>query len=336
MPFPTPKTSLASVETTLMDSITTEAFLASMDLKLYDHLKPAPQTAGVLAKTLNLKESPLAALLDILVAKDILTNGEQGYANSLMAEEYLVSTSPLYQGTAIQMQRKHNEQIRTNLFPMLKGESPQRKNTDESWGHAETMNATLQHALNGQIQVASEFIATLAGFDDLKQMADVGGNHGQYSMELLDKNPGMHSTIFDLPNVVGASSMRCEALGYGDRIACEPFDLLKDSLPEASFDLVFVSHILYACANDLDTAIAKLFKALKPGGYLASHHFAPEGGASEHYKTNVQFITTLLGYDSHFLPRSSLETAMHNAGFTEMHHTFTGKDGQTLLLVGRK
>lgn len=336
MPFPNPKTSSSPIDNVMMEVISVEAFFTSVDLKLFDKLESGPLTADELASSLGVEAKPLGALLDILVNKEFLNKDADGYGNTAMAQEYLLSSSPLYQGTFVLAQRKLNENVRTNMLPMLKGESSEREKTDDSWAESETMNATLQHALNGQIQDAVDYLSALEGFQAFERMADIGGNHGQYSMELLNNNPGLQSTIYDLPNVTEIAAQRCRTMGYDKRIACEPFNILTDKLPADTYDLIFTSHILYGCLDRLDDVLATLYDALAPGGYFASHHFHPESGTSLDYKASIDFLTKLMGYETHFITRELLETGMAKAGFTGIQQTFTGADKQTLLLVGRK
>ncbi len=336
MPYPTPQTTIAPIEETFQEVVTTEAILIALELALFDHLASEAMPVKALADLLGVKAKPLAAMLDVLAHKGLLEKTGERYANTVLASEYLVSSAPLYHGKALSLQHHFNERIRGNLFDMLKGDSSQREETDNQWGQADIMIGTLQHALNGQIQGATQYLAGLEGFSDFREMADIGGNHGQYSMELLDQNPQLKSTLYDLPSVTEAAAKRCRDMGYGQRIICKPFDIRNDTLPANTYDFIFISHLLYGCSDQLDKVFVNVHNALKPGGYMASHHFAPEGGASVQYKANVQFITRLMGYDMHFIPKSMLEPAMNKAGFTDMQQTFTGVDNQTLLLVGRK
>ncbi len=336
MPFPTPKTSLAPVEHVLMESISAQAIIDAVRMNLFDHLSGKPMSAATLAETMELKAEPLEAMLDVLVDRRLLTIDGRTYANTEMAEEYLVSSSPLYQGKALDLQHSHNELLRRSLPTLLKGGEMERQKTDEAWAEGDTMDGTLQHALNGQLQGAVAYLKNLPEFASFRTMADIGGNHGHYSMELLEQNSDLTSTILDLPHVTGPAMQRCSRLGYADRISCKPFDLRNDELPAEAYDFVFASHILYACVNDFEKTFGNIHRSIKPGGCFASHHLSPEGGASPLYRTNVELITRLMGYETHFLSRQDLEKSLTAAGFGGFTHIFTGCDGQTLLLVARK
>ena len=94
--------------------------------------------------------------------------------------------------------------------------------------------------------------------------------------------------------------------------------------------------MLYACKRELPKVLAMIRDALTPDGRFASHHFAPEGGTSAGYRTAVEFVTRLSGYDTHFLSQEELEAALLDSGFVLKAQTFTGPDKRALLLVAAK
>ena len=49
-------------------------------------------------------------------------------------------------------------------------------------------------------------------------MCDLGGNHGFYTMALLDRNSRLRGTICDLPEVVKLAKEVIPEMGYSDRI----------------------------------------------------------------------------------------------------------------------
>lgn len=336
MAFPKPTTSFAPVDDIIMEALNARVLMEALGMKLFDHLSGSPMPASQLAQSMGFDAERLESFLDILANRELLSNSGGTYANTPRAEEFLVSTASLYQGQAMEMQRIFNDNVCDNISALLKGEGMAREKTDDSWSDGLTMDGMLQHALTGQLQEAVEFIGALPEFPSFRTMADVGGNHGHYTMELLEQNPDLTGTILDLPDVMEPARARCERFGFGKRITCQPFDLRTDDLAEEAYDLVLTSHMLYACEEDLETPLARIFKSVKPGGCFVSHHFAREGGASQTYKTTVELLTRLSGYGTHFLSRSELEKALGRVGFSDFSHTFTGTKGQTLLLVARK
>ncbi len=336
MPFPKPTTSFSPVENILCESVNAQAILYAVRMNIFDHLEKFPLDVSSLAQKTGQAENPMEALLDILAERGLLTKENGKYANTAMTSEYLVNTSPLYQGKALELNEQFYTMIRESMSRLMAGEDMRREETDASWSMPETMDGTLQNALNGQLQMAVDFIAELPEFSSMQTMADVGGNHGHYSMELLHRNPQLHSTLFDLPHVMEVATQRCKANGFEDRMTCKPLDIRTEKMPKKAFDLIFTSHLLYACVQNLEETFENFHNALKHGGCFVSHHFTQESNASSLYRNTTEFITRLAGYETHHLSRSLLESALRKAGFTKFEHTFTGFDKGTLLLVARK
>lgn len=336
MPFPEPEHSFTDIETLFMQSITADAVLAAVDMKLFDHTHAKPVKAQALALTLNLLPEPLEAMLTMLTASGLLVATDEGFMNTPMIDEHLVSTSPLYRGDALLVRKMFENLVKQDMSALLKGEKNPPKHSGVRWADTRSIRSMLQHTLDGQLQGATEFLTGLPEFPSFRTMVDIGGNHGQYSMELLARNPELTGTILDLPEVAEAARKRCEEAGYGERIHCQPFDLNKDTLSENAYDLALTSHSLYMCIDRLDEVIGSIAASLRPGGCFASHHFSREGGLPEHHLATNEFINRLSGRKSHFLERDRLEGILSRNGFSDFTHIFTGKERQTLLLVARK
>lgn len=336
MIYPEPEHAFGAVDAMFLQAITARAILTAVELGLFDHTCSSPTSAQALAKELGVKSEPLEAMLDMLAASDLLTIHDGKYGNTPMTNEYLVSTSPLYRGDTLKARKRFEDMLKDGIPALLKGETKAEKGSEKKWATAEFMQGMLQQTLNGQLQTAVRYLSSLPEFASFRTMADIGGNHGQFSMELIDRNPSLTSTLLDLPEVVKTARQRCSEQGYAHTITCQPFDLQKELLPPNAYDLVFASHILYTCREKLDDILDSIHASLKPGGCFASHHYSGEGGAFAHQIATTEFISRISGRGSHMLERSPLEQALERNGFHDFTHTFTGTEKQTLLLVARK
>lgn len=308
-----PQNAFAPIEALLYGAAIARMLLAATELGVFAHLEDGPLPAGELAARTGSLPQRLEPLLDTLAARGVLARVEGGYANSPAASEYLVPGKPLFQGPAMALVGHFTDIFNDNLTEQLRHETDARGHVDAGWAMEAIMDGTLGHALTGALYRVTRFATALPGFAAMDALCDVGGNHGAYSMALLDANPGLSATILDLPPVVPLSLKRCRELGYGARLGARAFDLRTDSLPEAAYDLVLTSHVLYGAAGALDAAIARLAAGLRPGGWLLSHHFAP-GEREAGIEACHQCMTRLAGYPTHFFARQHLESAMARAG----------------------
>jgi SAM-dependent methyltransferase len=290
-----------------------------------------------LASEAGLVAERLEPVLDILAALGLLSREGGGYANTPLADEYLVSGSPMYQGDYLSVTMGFTNSIEQSIADLLAGKQPDREGTDHGWSVERIMDGTAQNALWGGARGVADVAASLPGFASFKAMCDIGGNHGLYTLGILDRNQSLAGTIFDLPDVADQAAMRCERLGYGGRVKTVGMDFREEGLPEASFDLAVTSHVLYAFRDDLSGALRKIADGLKPGGWFISHHYcgncAPESALRE---ACLEMVTRLAGYPSHFISREQLGAALNEAGFdTPAFHTVPGRD-MNLITVAQK
>jgi tRNA (cmo5U34)-methyltransferase len=99
---------------------------------------------------------------------------------------------------------------------------------------------------------------------------DVGCGAGNYTIKLLQKLPGLRSTLIDLsqPMLVRASQ-RVRAAGAAG-VSTLQGDIRELPLPENSFDIVLAAAVLHHLRSDdeWEAVFAKLYRALRPGGSL--------------------------------------------------------------------
>jgi len=336
MALVTPTTSFEPIESILYASTLAKGLMAALDLGIFGQLAQGEKSAGELAAGAGTLPDRLEALLNLLAARGVLEKTAAGYANSPAAAEYLVPGSPLYQGRAMALNMQFFAPLEADLLTALRRKDGARHEADAAWAMEEVMEGTAAHTRSGALVRVVRLVSGLPGFAAMRTMADVGGNHGDFTMALLDANPGLTGTIFDLPHVAPLSEARCRARGYGERVTAVPFDLRTDSLGGEAFDLALASHVLYGVAEDLERSVGTMAAALRPGGWMVSHHFAP-GGRDAVSEAGQELLTRLAGYPTHFLPLETIEGAMARQGLGDfVVETQSAPLGGGLIVAGRK
>ncbi|MHB2020112.1 MAG: class I SAM-dependent methyltransferase [Candidatus Xenobia bacterium] len=101
-----------------------------------------------------------------------------------------------------------------------------------------------------------------------RQMLDIGGSHGLYSVALCRKHRRLRSTILDLPAAVAKAAPLLAEEGMGDRVVHQPGSVLTADLGEHRYDVILTANILHHFDDATNRAILKrIARALKPGGY---------------------------------------------------------------------
>lgn len=332
-----PQNNFEPIHAMLMQSFNAKAIMSAVELKIFDLLEGSVREASSLADEMEVSIERLEPLLNVLVAADLVVKENDGYRNTPCASEFLVSSAPLYQGDSMRLTMRFNAMVEDNITELVRGGEVNMRKTDQDWGVDEGIEGTAQDAMGGPLSPVIDFTASLPGFVDFKVMGDIGGNHGMYTMGMLERNTNMHGVIFDLPPVAEKSQARCDRFGFGDRVTTQGINFLKDHLPAGEFDLILTSHVLYIFKEDLVGALERIAEGLKPGGWYVSQHYS--GYAKPGYemaKASVELLTRLCGYSSHFIEQEELTGILKTLGFEDIRCQPVSETGLGLMIAARK
>ncbi|MCT4535212.1 methyltransferase dimerization domain-containing protein [Halodesulfovibrio sp.] len=331
-----PNLDFAPIRTMLVESISSKVLMSAVDLAVFDHLEK-PSTATALAEKLGAVPELLESILDLLVAISLLNKVDGTYQNSPMASEFLVSTAPFYQGDHMRLTMSFNDIIENSITNLVTGKKAAHTDAAKKWSVAKAMEGCAQNAKGCGLASTIEFITSLPDFKNFKTMCDIGGNHGLYSMAVLDQNKNMNAMLFDLPPVAAQAQKRCDEAGYADRLTTYGIDFKKDRLPAEQFDLVFTSHVLYAFKNMLPETLGKISDGLHSGGWFVSHHYTGrEEQGQEKMKASLEVLTRLSGHPSHFIEKDELVGLLESLNFTDIRCQPVANDGTGLMVAARK
>ncbi len=119
-----------------------------------------------------------------------------------------------------------------------------------------------------------------------KNLLDIGCGSGVYSRALLELNPIMSATLFDLTLVIEITSEKIAKTRFDGRIRYVQGDFNVDSLP-SGHDTVLLSAIIHMNGRDKNRSLfSKTYQALEPNGILIirdhvmeESRISPEDGA---------------------------------------------------------
>lgn len=245
-----------------------EVVRISIELKLYDRLRK-PLTLEKLSAALKLDGQFLEYLLDVLENFGyVVKSGERGavrYQNSALSSQYLDRKSPMYLGDDIL------DRVDTaGLLEAFIHEGPvSPKITKRHWTK-DRLNSIAAMTLLGGVQSAVSAI-DLAG---RKNMLDIGGGHGLYSIFLTKKHKGLRSRIIELPGVVSVAREFIEKYDARDQVVIEACDY-HDFQPKESYDVMFLSNIL-GDRQDMEWLLSRSFEMLESGGVAIVRNYVSD------------------------------------------------------------
>ena len=105
-------------------------------------------------------------------------------------------------------------------------------------------------------------------FSQYHRILDIGGNSGEFMLQICRRHPGALATVFDLPLVcdIGGEHLRSES--EAERITLIKGNAFTDALPEG-FDLITFKSMLHDWPEkEAKQLIVKASQSLEPGGTL--------------------------------------------------------------------
>ncbi len=102
-----------------------------------------------------------------------------------------------------------------------------------------------------------------------RDMLDIGGSHGFFSVAICRRHPDLRATVLDLPQAVEHAAPLLAAEGMGDRVVLRTGDALTDDLGSEAYDLIFMMSLVHHFDDATNRALMKrAADALRPGGVL--------------------------------------------------------------------
>lgn len=81
-------------------------------------------------------------------------------------------------------------------------------------------------------------------FSRLRSLVDVGGGYGTLLAGLLEANPGLRGTVFELPHVASGAERLLAERGLAERASVVAGDVFNDPLPEDA-DAYLLKHVIH-------------------------------------------------------------------------------------------
>jgi SAM-dependent methyltransferase len=235
-------------------------------LGVFEALAPGPLSAPEVAQRCGTDPRGTEKLLNALVGAKCLRADGRSYALLPAARKWLLQDAPqschdkiLFQFVEWEHFEHCEEFVRTGQ-PLRIHEQMK----DEEW-------QLYQRGMRSMIgSYVDEVVRAVPVPDGARQMLDIGGSHGYFSVCLCRRHPQLRATILDLPESIKHAALLLAREGMGDRVVHLAGDALTHDLGQASYDLVFISGLVHHFdAPTNQDLMRRIGVALRPGGVAA-------------------------------------------------------------------
>jgi SAM-dependent methyltransferase len=265
------------------------ALAAAVRLGIVDHLGDAPRPASQIAGDAGLSEKGTTLVLDCLEALGYVARVDAGYAFTRRGRKYLAAGSKDGLRYFIQfcdwLQRGYVD-------------------LDETIRHGRRAAGSMIEALGerewelfsrAMIEISSTNVAEVTKLVPVppgaRALLDVGGAHGQYSIALCERHPGLTARVLDLAPVRRYADECIARHGAAARVSFVEGNFETEELP-AGNDVVLAFNIVHGMDADGNRALfAKAHRALRPGGVLAVlDQVKGTGGSTQLARATTSFM----------------------------------------------
>ena len=243
----------------------TKILLTAVQLDLFSVLKGEALTIHQMVEIRGLNPRALELVMNALVAMRVVTKQEKMYANTAVAERYLVQSSPEYVGHLLTL---HNAEW--NHWGQLEqavntGESPVKQHVFET---NPELGAQVLTVLDRIGRGSGPALAQRLRLKGKNRMLDIGGGAGTNAIAFCQEYPELIATVFDLPETLHVTKQCVDEAGLTDRIQLQAGNFHEDPFQDA-YDVALMSDILhYQDAKTNAALVEKVYSCLKDEGRL--------------------------------------------------------------------
>lgn len=295
-----------------------QLLFAGIRLDVFSHLQDYSSPEEVAAHT-GYHERNLKLFLNSLASIGLLDMQNGRYKNRPETDEYLNRNKDTYLGDYILFREKMTglEHVEERVGKGPVAEVEESNDGLRVYDFYTLAKLTVREMYMGRVQSFLKAVECLLDKNDPVKVLDLGGGPGVMAIELIKSYPGAEGVVFEHPEVVKVPEGMVRAAGLEERVRIIAGDFLSDDIGEG-YDLIIASGILDFAKEKVNSMANKLYRALKPSGYLylVSHDVSEDFLSPK--ETIVGWLSGQLDGLNVLLSKESICKALISAGFESL------------------
>ena len=296
-----------------------KALLVGIDLELFTRLSGQSKTLPVLVDEVGIASNRLETLLTALTSLGLLAKNGESYSNAPACEKYLVKGKPAYFGDYFNLQ---TDQF---IFPAYNelGSLIRGTGRADMWGDYESLMQDREVAdrfSRGQHAGSMGPALALTKQVDLgssRNLLDVAGGSGAFTIVLCQRNQGLSATIFDFPAVLAVAERLTSEAGLAGRVRFQAGNVLTSDWPP-DHDTVLMSYLFSAVDEvAISNLLQQAYGILPVGGTVIVHDFMVKDDKTGPPDAALWFLTCMFNCpEGMVLTPRFITDRLAGAGFT--------------------
>jgi hypothetical protein len=274
-----------------------------------------PSNITDLSVKLDIGSRAADALLAVLCACRLVESSGCTFCLTGISREYLLADSPFFKGTLFRL--IPNDEFELLHRVHLQDDTPRPMTIQWRAGRMPNVNQQTEH-MHAHTFAAASVFATHPIFKKVRDLLDVAGGAGSFSIALVLNNPQLHCTIRDLPIIAPAAQSLINRFGVADFVTFTGGDIFAGEWT-GGFDAVLLSNIFHDWDWSLCSSLAaKAFRVLCPGGRIFVSEMLLDEGRDGPIGPALFSAMMLLRTEGSQLTFSQLTALLKMAGFVEV------------------
>lgn len=241
------------------------AVMVATKLGVFEALGPGALTAQEVAARCRTHPGATRTLLNTLVSAGYLRAAGDAYKLAAPARKWLLKESPHSLYDSILFRFLEWEWI-GRLEDFIQSGEPLKFHetmTPHEW-------SLYQRGMYALARLAApELVRRTPVPKGARDLLDIGGSHGYFSVAFCRRHPGLRGVVLELPQAIEHAAPLLAGEGMGERVVHRAGDALSDDLGAGVYDLVLMSQLAHHFDEATNRALVRrIARALRPGGAL--------------------------------------------------------------------
>lgn len=269
-----------------------KALIAALQLRLFTVIGKESRTAREICRRARTHEEGTEALLNALVAMDVLRKKGDRYANTSETYKHLCETSKDYKKGMVMLRKEHRQEWERLPDTVRHGRGISSvEDEDEDDPEYRRLFTWAMHERSERFSGA---IAKIVARFPVGRLLDLGCGPGSYSGAILKKDKKASATLLDRPEAIKVAREIVKRMKLSKRVEFVKGDLFETPFG-SNFDTVFYSNILHIYNEEENKSIfKKIHGCLVPGGRFILADFFLKENRTQPYDAAMFSLTMLL------------------------------------------
>ena len=240
--------------------------MVATKLGVFEALAAGASTAASVAERCDTDPVATEKLLFALAAADYVVPDDGGYALTATSRKWLLRDSPTSLADKLVFQFDEWEWFERSEDYVRNGEPMEihDKMPPDVWNRYQRGMRSLAGAF------AAEAVRRFPVPSGARDMLDIGGSHGYYSVALCRRHEQLRGVVLDLPEAIEQAAPLLAAENMGDRVVHRAGNALTEDLGTEAWDVIFTASLAHHLSDEENRDLARrAAEALRPGGVYA-------------------------------------------------------------------